>query len=126
MDGFERCTSTIGPVNVASASCKLHAKCVTAPGLTTIAAHVAHAMKRIDDARLAYHYKVVRESYNLAVTPAKSDHQINRQELIELMRHDKKAVSGLTFVLDGPQGIEVVSGVGENYLHESFDAMQLP
>jgi len=102
------------------------------------AAHVAHAMKRIDDARLAYHYKVVRDLYNLpvnlpvnlrvnlSVTPAKSDHQINRQELIELMRHDKKAVDGLTFVLDGPQGIEVVSGVGENYLHESFTAMQLP
>ena len=90
------------------------------------AAHVAHAMKRIDDARLAYHYKVVRDSYNLAVTPANSDHQINRQELIELMRHDKKAVAGLTFVLDGPQGIEVVSGVEEIYLHGSFDAMQLP
>ena len=87
------------------------------------AAHVAHAMKRIDDARLAYHYKVVRDLYNLPVTLA---NQINRHGLIELMRHDKKAVAGLTFVLDGPQGIEVVSGVEEIYLHESFDAMQLP
>jgi 5-deoxy-5-amino-3-dehydroquinate synthase len=41
------------------------------------------------------------------------------------MRHDKKAVSGLTFVLDGPSGIEIVSGVSEAHLSEAFDAMQL-
>jgi 5-deoxy-5-amino-3-dehydroquinate synthase len=27
------------------------------------------------------------------------------------MAHDKKAVEGLTFVLDGPDGVEVVAGV---------------
>jgi 5-deoxy-5-amino-3-dehydroquinate synthase len=31
--------------------------------------------------------------------------------LVTLMRRDKKAVHGLTFVLDGPDGIEVVPGV---------------
>ena len=41
------------------------------------------------------------------------------------MHLDKKAVSGLTFVLDGPKGIEVVSGVSEKHLDQAFDAMQL-
>jgi 5-deoxy-5-amino-3-dehydroquinate synthase len=30
---------------------------------------------------------------------------------VELMARDKKAVDGLTFVLDGPAGLEVVGGV---------------
>jgi 5-deoxy-5-amino-3-dehydroquinate synthase len=29
------------------------------------------------------------------------------------MARDKKAVEGLTFVLDGPAGVEVVTGVAE-------------
>jgi 5-deoxy-5-amino-3-dehydroquinate synthase len=29
------------------------------------------------------------------------------------MRRDKKALNGLTFVLDGPDGVEVVAGVDE-------------
>ena len=34
-------------------------------------------------------------------------------ELIALMARDKKALDGLTFVLDGPAGVEVVTGVSE-------------
>ena len=30
------------------------------------------------------------------------------------MGRDKKALDGLTFVLDGPGGVEVVPGVGED------------
>jgi 5-deoxy-5-amino-3-dehydroquinate synthase len=86
------------------------------------AAHVAHAMKRIDKSRVDEHYRVIGEAYGLKVKP---DEKIDRNALIELMRHDKKAVSGLTFVLDGPSGIEVVSGVSEAHLSEAFDAMQL-
>jgi 5-deoxy-5-amino-3-dehydroquinate synthase len=33
------------------------------------------------------------------------------QQLVELMGRDKKAVQGLTFVLDGPTGVEPVRGV---------------
>ena len=33
-------------------------------------------------------------------------------ELVALMGRDKKALDGLTFVLDGPAGVEVVAGVG--------------
>ena len=37
---------------------------------------------------------------------------LDADELVSLMYRDKKAVgSGLTFVLDGPAGLEVVSGV---------------
>jgi 5-deoxy-5-amino-3-dehydroquinate synthase len=86
------------------------------------AAHVAHAMKRIDKSRVDEHYRVIGEAYGLKVKP---DEKIDRNALIELMRHDKKAVSGLTFVLDGPSGIEIVSGVSEAHLSEAFDAMQL-
>jgi len=30
---------------------------------------------------------------------------------VALMARDKKAIDGLTFVLDGPDGVEVVAGV---------------
>ena len=86
------------------------------------AAHLAHAMQRISQARVEVHYKVIGQTYGLKVKP---DERVNRKELIELMRHDKKAVSGLTFVLDGASGIEVVSGVSEKHLEQAFDAMQL-
>ena len=86
------------------------------------AAHLAHAMQRISQARVEEHYKIIGQTYGLKVKP---DERVNRKELIELMRHDKKAVSGLTFVLDGASGIEVVSGVSEKHLEQAFDAMQL-
>ena len=86
------------------------------------AAHLAHSLQRIDDARLAYHYKVIRDSYGLGVSiPDKFD----RRALIDLMRLDKKAIDGLTFVLDGTNGVEIVSDIGEKYLDQAFDAMQL-
>ena len=86
------------------------------------AAHVAHAMQRIDQARVDEHYRVIGETYGLKVKP---DEKIDRHALIDLMKHDKKAISGLTFVLDGPSGIEVVAGVTESHLLQAFDAMQL-
>ena len=86
------------------------------------AAHLAHAMQRISQARVEEHYKIIGQTYGLKVKP---DDRVNRKELIELMRHDKKAISGLTFVLDGASGIEVVSGVSEKHLEQAFDAMQL-
>ena len=39
------------------------------------------------------------------------------------MRHDKKAVRGLTFILDGPQGIEVVPGVAESHVLDILGEM---
>lgn len=86
------------------------------------AAHLAHAMKRIDQARVDDHYKIIGETYGLKLKPAE---KIDRNQLIGLMRLDKKAVSGLTFVLDGKSGIELVGGISEDLLSKAFDAMQL-
>ena len=87
------------------------------------AAHLAQSLGRIDDVRLAHHYKVIRDSYGLGVVIPIT---VDRKVLIDLMRHDKKAINGLTFVLDGVNGVEIVSGVEEKYLHQAFDAMELP
>ena len=87
------------------------------------AAHLALSLGRIDDVRLAHHYKVIRDSYGLGVVIPRT---VDRKVLIDLMRHDKKAINGLTFVLDGANGVEIVVGVEEKYLHQAFDAMELP
>ena len=38
---------------------------------------------------------------------------LDPNDLLDLMRRDKKALDGLTFVLDGPRGVEVVAGVDD-------------
>jgi 5-deoxy-5-amino-3-dehydroquinate synthase len=73
------------------------------------AAELAHRLGRIDAARVEQHRVVVR-SYGLGVAlPERAD----PAELLTLMHRDKKALAGLTFVLDGPDGPEVVPGVDE-------------
>jgi 5-deoxy-5-amino-3-dehydroquinate synthase len=71
------------------------------------AARLARLLGRIDDERVLRHVEVVG-GYGLATTipPGASV-----DELVMLMGRDKKATDGLTFVLDGPVGAEVVSGV---------------
>jgi 5-deoxy-5-amino-3-dehydroquinate synthase len=71
------------------------------------AARLARRLGRINDQRVNEHDKVVLD-YGLPVTvPAGHD----PAELVALMARDKKAVSGFTFALDGPRGVEVVAGV---------------
>jgi 5-deoxy-5-amino-3-dehydroquinate synthase len=71
------------------------------------AAELAAALGRIDGARVRDHRRVVDEYGLPSVLPTGAD----PDQLVTLMRRDKKAVHGLTFVLDGPDGIEVVPGV---------------
>ena len=72
------------------------------------AAHLARRLGRIDDRRVEQHYAVLG-SYELNSALPEG---VEAQRLIELMAHDKKALGdGLTFVLDGPGGIEVVNDV---------------
>jgi 5-deoxy-5-amino-3-dehydroquinate synthase len=71
------------------------------------AAHLARVLGRIDDARVEQHYTVVGDSYQLDTRLGDFDHA----QLVDLMAHDKKALDGLTFVLDSARGVEVVSGV---------------
>jgi 5-deoxy-5-amino-3-dehydroquinate synthase len=85
------------------------------------AAHVAHTMERIGDDRVRDHYRVVGEGYGLGTTlPEGVDHD----ELVTLMRRDKKVVDGgLTFVLDGADGVETVPGVSESTVRAALAAM---
>ena len=72
------------------------------------AARLARVLGRIDDARVQHHIDVVAGAYDLITAlPAGVDHQ----RLLASMRRDKKALNGLTFVLDGPDGVEVVPEV---------------
>ncbi|HUS60911.1 MAG TPA: 3-dehydroquinate synthase family protein [Acidimicrobiales bacterium] len=69
------------------------------------AARLARHLGRIDDARVAEHERVVA-GYGLAtVAPLRLD----PAEVVSVMQRDKKATSGLTFVLDGPRGVEPVA-----------------
>jgi 5-deoxy-5-amino-3-dehydroquinate synthase len=71
------------------------------------AAELAAELGRIDGARVDEHVAVI-DAYGLdAALPAGLDHD----DLLALMARDKKAVGGLTFVLDGPAGVELVTGV---------------
>jgi 5-deoxy-5-amino-3-dehydroquinate synthase len=73
------------------------------------AAHLAHHLGRIDAARVQQHYDVVGGSYELATGLPPG---LSAEALVGLMGLDKKVLSaGLTFVLDGPAGVEVVPGV---------------
>ncbi|HET6833294.1 MAG TPA: 3-dehydroquinate synthase family protein [Acidimicrobiales bacterium] len=71
------------------------------------AAELAVELGRIDRARLGEHRRVVDEYGLPSVLPP----DVDPAELVTLMTRDKKALHGLTFVLDGPGGIEVVMGV---------------
>ena len=74
------------------------------------AAHLANVLDRIGADRVDQHFAVVGDEYGLGVDlPSGLDPAL----LLDLMRRDKKALDGLTFVLDGPRGVEVLSGVDE-------------
>ncbi|MBW3642105.1 MAG: 3-dehydroquinate synthase [Actinobacteria bacterium] len=83
------------------------------------AAELARRLGRIDDARVAEHRAVVA-AYGLPSTlPAGTD----LDELVTLFARDKKALGGLTFVLDGPQGVEVVPDVPVDAVHAALEAV---
>jgi 5-deoxy-5-amino-3-dehydroquinate synthase len=81
------------------------------------AAELARHLSRIDEARVAEHRRVV-SAYGLSANlPAEAD----AGELVALMTRDKKAIDGLTFVLDGPAGVEVVPGVTPDDARAALD-----
>lgn len=76
------------------------------------AARLAHELGRIDRERVALHDRVVRDEYGLADARVMSGlRRLRVDELLTVMARDKKATDGLTFVLDGDRGPEVVSDV---------------
>lgn len=83
------------------------------------AAELAASLGRIDDAAVAEHRRVV-EGYGLSTQlPA----GLGSAELLELMARDKKVLAdGLTFVLDGPDGLEVVHGIDAGLVRSTLEA----
>ena len=71
------------------------------------AALLAQRLGRIDDTRVNDHRKVIG-SFDL---PADLPSGADAEELVTFMARDKKAQLDLTFVLDGPDGVEAVHGV---------------
>ena len=81
------------------------------------AAELAQVLGRIDDGRVREHRRVVG-AYDLPSTlPPDTD----VDELVRLFGRDKKAIDGVTFVLDGPHGVEPVRDVGRAAIDEAFD-----
>jgi 5-deoxy-5-amino-3-dehydroquinate synthase len=71
------------------------------------AAELAQTLERIGPDRVAEHREVVA-GYGLDTELPPG---LDGGELLELMGRDKKALGGLTFVLDGPRGMELVDGI---------------
>jgi 5-deoxy-5-amino-3-dehydroquinate synthase len=74
------------------------------------AAELGFEMGRIDAARVQQHRDVVAGEYDLMTQPPPG---LDADELLALMHRDKKALTGLTFILDSAHGVEVVTGLDE-------------
>ncbi len=74
------------------------------------AALLAQRLGRIDDVRVNEHRKVIA-SFDL---PTDLPPAADAEELLTFMGRDKKAQQDLTFVLDGPHGVEAVRGVASD------------
>ena len=74
------------------------------------AAELGFEMGRIDATRVQQHRDVVAGEYDLMTQPPPG---LDADELLALMHRDKKVLTGLTFILDGVHGVEVITGVDE-------------
>ncbi|MHB1968912.1 MAG: 3-dehydroquinate synthase family protein [Acidimicrobiales bacterium] len=85
-----------------------------------VAARLARALGRIDEQRVAYHDAVLA-AFGLDPwsTPA-----YEPGALLEVMARDKKAHHDLTFVLDGPHGIETVPGLDAGVVREVLERFE--
>ncbi len=84
------------------------------------AAELAHSIGRIDAERVAEHRRVVG-GYDLPSSlPADAD----VDGLVELFVRDKKAVEGVTFMLDGPDGIQPVGGLDTDLMRDTLEALR--
>jgi 5-deoxy-5-amino-3-dehydroquinate synthase len=84
------------------------------------AAELARRLDRIDDDRVAEHRETVA-AYDL---PTSMPVDVQADEVLTLMGRDKKAVRGTTFVLDGPDGVEPVTGVDESIVRAALEAVR--
>ncbi|MCB1284949.1 MAG: 3-dehydroquinate synthase [Microthrixaceae bacterium] len=84
------------------------------------AAEVAHRLGRIDADDVAEHYRVINR-YELKNSVPEA---MGSEELIALFAKDKKATREVTFVLDGPNGVEPVTGVPHEVLLDALSALR--
>ncbi len=84
------------------------------------AAELAHTLGRIAPSVVDEVRRVVG-AYDL---PSTIPEGLADDDLIELMGRDKKARHELTFVLDGPDGVEVVGGVGIDAITHALAAVR--
>ena len=82
------------------------------------AAELAAELGRIDEVRVDEHRRVVAGEYGLRITPPE---RLDADDLMALMGRDKKALDGLTFVLDGDAGVEVVEHVPEAAVRSTLE-----
>jgi len=83
------------------------------------AAELARALGRIDHERVAEHRRVVAR-YDLPMTVPPD---LDLDEVVDLFGRDKKAVDGITFVLDGPRGVEPVGVDDRSLLRATLEAL---
>ncbi len=84
------------------------------------AAELALRLGRIDADRVAEHRRVVG-GYDL---PSSLPDGLDLGQLVTLFARDKKAVGGLTFVLDGPHGVEPVRVDDRDLLRDALEALR--
>ncbi|CAN5731044.1 3-dehydroquinate synthase family protein [soil metagenome] len=84
------------------------------------AAELAAGLGRIDADRVTQHRALVG-AYDLPMAlPA----DVDPAEVVRLFARDKKAVTGTTFVLDGPAGVEVVTDVPPAAVDAALEAIR--
>jgi 5-deoxy-5-amino-3-dehydroquinate synthase len=83
------------------------------------AAELANVIGRIDAERVREHRRVVG-AYDL---PATLPGDVDRDELVVLFGRDKKAIGGVTFILDGPNGVEPVRDVPRDAIDSALERL---
>ncbi len=94
-----------------------HGECV-AIGLV-FAARLARRLGRVGDESVSRHLQVV----SACELPSELPEGLEAKELMTLMTRDKKGIEGLTFVLDGPSGVEVVKDVPRSEVEATLAEM---
>ncbi|WP_419925889.1 3-dehydroquinate synthase family protein [Candidatus Poriferisocius sp.] len=84
------------------------------------AAELAHRAGRIDACRVDEHRRVVGGYHLSAKLPADAD----AEGLVRQFSRDKKAIGGVTFMLDGPDGIEPVTGLDQALMLDALEAIR--
>lgn len=84
------------------------------------AAEVARRLERICDERVREHRRVLA-GYDL---PCALPEGLDTERLLGLFSRDKKAIEGVTLVLDGPNGVEPVTGIDPQVLRDALGTLR--